>query len=198
MTYFLGLTGGIATGKSTADAILKKLGFPIIDADEIAHQLMLPNEKNYNEIVKEFGTEILASDQTISRKKLGEIVFSDKIKLTLLNKITHPNIVAEIQRQMKVYEHNGSSIVILDIPLLFEGKLEYLCDGILLISAAKPVQLQRLMARNNLSKQQAISRINSQMPLSEKKQLANYVIENDKGIDELKDKITTVLTHLGR
>lgn len=198
MTYFLGLTGGIATGKSTADAIFKEQGFPIIDADEIAHQLMLPNKKNYNEIVKEFGTEILTSDQTINRKKLGEIVFNDKMKLTLLNEITHPNIVAEIKRQMKEYKQNGSAIVILDIPLLFEGKLEYLCDGILLISASEQNQLQRLMVRNNLSEKQAASRIVSQMPLIEKKHLADYVIENNGSVGDLRKKITAVLTSLER
>lgn len=198
MTYFLGLTGGIATGKSTADAIFKEQGFPIIDADEIAHQLMLPNKKNYNEIVKEFGTEILKSDQAINRKKLGEIVFNDKMKLTLLNEITHPNIVAEIKKQMLEFQQDQNALIVLDIPLLFEGKLEYLCDGVLLISASEQNQLQRLMVRNNLSEKQAASRIASQMPLIEKKRLADYVIENNGSVGDLRKKITAVLTSLER
>lgn len=198
MTYFLGLTGGIATGKSTADTILREQGIPIIDADLIAHQLMLPNEKNYEAIVNKFGKEILSLDQTIDRKKLGEIVFNDKMKLTLLNEITHPNIVAEIKRQMSKFRQDHAAIVVLDIPLLFEGKLENLCDGVLLISASKQIQMHRLMVRNNLSEKQAASRIASQMSLIEKKNLADYVIENNGSVAELRKKIAAVLTSLER
>ncbi|QNQ83988.1 dephospho-CoA kinase [Lactobacillus sp. PV037] len=198
MTYFLGLTGGIATGKSTVDKLFREKKIPIIDADKIAHQLMLPNEKNYNEIVKNFGNKVLASDLTIDRKKLGEIVFSDKIKLTLLNDITHPNIITEIKNQMAQLEKREEPLVVLDIPLLFEEKLEYLCEGVLLISAPKQLQLQRLMARNNLSQSQANQRIISQMPLVEKKKLADYVIENDQDLGVLKDKVIAILKYLGR
>ena len=198
MTYFLGLTGGIATGKSTADTILREQGIPIIDADLIAHQLMLPNEKNYEAIVNKFGKEILSLDQTIDRKKLGEIVFNDKMKLTLLNEITHPNIVAEIKRQMSKFRQDHAAIVVLDIPLLFEGKLENLCDGVLLISASKQIQMHRLMVRNHLSEKQAASRIASQMSLIEKKNLADYVIENNGSVAELRKKIAAVLTSLER
>lgn len=198
MTYFLGLTGGIATGKSTADTILREQDIPIIDADLIAHQLMLPNEKNYEAIVNKFGKEILSLDQTIDRKKLGEIVFNDKMKLTLLNEITHPNIVAEIKRQMSKFRQDHAAIVVLDIPLLFEGKLENLCDGVLLISASEQIQMHRLMVRNNLSEKQAASRIASQMSLIEKKNLADYVIENNGSVAELRKKIAAVLTSLER
>ncbi|MBP2058790.1 dephospho-CoA kinase [Lactobacillus colini] len=198
MTYLLGLTGGIATGKSTADRFFIKKKIPVIDADQIAHELMLKGNSSYKLIVAHFGEGILAATGEIDRKKLGAIVFNNKNQLKKLNELTHPLILNNMEEKIGQYRANNEPLVILDIPLLFEGNLTNLCDATLLISAPVQLQLSRLMIRNSLSKQEAQRRIASQMPLSEKKKLADYVIENTGTINDLENKLSNLLKEIGR
>ncbi len=198
MTYFLGLTGGIASGKSTADEFFKKKKIPIIDSDLIAHQIMEIGQNGYKAVIDYFGTDILNEDQTINRRKLGGIVFNDKVKLKKLNELTHPLVHQEIKQQMAQYRANQEKLVVIDVPLLFESGFESLCNGILVISITPELQIERLMKRNDFTKKEAIARINNQMPLSEKEKRATYVVANTGTIDDLEKKLSDLLQEIGR
>lgn len=198
MTYFLGLTGGIASGKSTADEFFKKKKIPIIDSDLIAHKIMEIGQNGYKAVVDYFGTDILNDDQTINRRKLGGIVFNDKAKLKKLNELTHPLVHQEIKKQMARYRANQEKLVVIDVPLLFESGFESLCNGVLVISITPELQIERLMKRNAFTKKEAIARINNQMPLSEKEKRATYVVANTGTIDDLEKKLSDLLQEIGR
>lgn len=198
MTYFLGLTGGIASGKSTADEFFKKKKIPIIDSDLIAHRIMEIGQNGYKAVVDYFGTDILNDDQTINRRKLGGIVFNDKAKLKKLNELTHPLVHQEIKQQMAQYRANQEKLVVIDVPLLFESGFESLCNGVLVISITPELQIERLMKRNDFTKKEAIARINNQMPLSEKEKRATYVVANTGTIDDLEKKLSDLLQEIGR
>lgn len=198
MTYFLGLTGGIATGKSTADEFFKKRNIPIIDLDQIAHELMIKGNVSYKVIVAYFGKEILADNGEIDRKKLGAIVFNDKNQLKRLNELTHPLILNNMEEKITQYQNQAVPLVVLDIPLLFEDNLTHYCDATLLITAPFQLELDRLMARNNLSEEDAQKRIASQMPLSDKEKLADYVIENTGTVNDLENNLSSLLEEIGR
>lgn len=198
MTYFLGLTGGIATGKSTADEFFKKRNIPIIDLDQIAHELMIKGNASYKVIVAYFGKEILADNGEIDRKKLGAIVFNDKNQLKRLNELTHPLILNNMEEKITQYQNQAEPLVVLDIPLLFEDSLTHYCDATLLITAPFQLELDRLMARNNLSEEDAQKRIASQMPLSDKEKLADYVIENTGTVNDLENNLSSLLEEIGR
>ncbi len=198
MTYFLGLTGGIASGKSTADEFFKKKKIPIIDSDLIAHKIMEIGQNGYKAVVDYFGTDILNDDQTINRRKFGGIVFNDKAKLKKLNELTHPLVHQEIKQQMARYRANQEKLVVIDVPLLFESGFESLCNGVLVISITPELQIERLMKRNAFTKKEAIARINNQMPLSEKEKRATYVVANTGTIDDLEKKLSDLLQEIGR
>lgn len=198
MTYFLGLTGGIATGKSTADNFFKKRNIPIVDADQIAHELMSKGQASYETIVGHFGEKILAKSGEIDRQKLGAIVFGDKNQLKSLNELTHPLILNNMEEKIMQYQSKGIPLVILDIPLLFEDNLVHYCDATLLITAPFQLELSRLMTRNNLNREDAQKRIASQMPLSEKEKLADYVIENAGTVTDLENNLSSLLEKIGR
>lgn len=189
----IGLTGGISSGKSTVAEMIKQLGIPIVDADVIAREVVEPNEEAYAQIVQHFGTSILNEDQTIDRKKLGAIVFNDENERKKLNSIVHPAIRQRMKQQKEQYLQEGFVHVVLDIPLLFESKLTYLVEKTLLVYVNEDVQLQRLMARDESTKEEALSRIKSQMPLNEKIKLADAVINNNGTVEETKEQLFQVL-----
>lgn len=176
----VGLTGGIVSGKSTVAENFQKLGAQIVDADRIAHTIICPGESAWQEIVDYFGEEILKSNLQINRKKLGKIVFADREKLAILNKITHPKIIAIIKQKIKELKKNyGQDLIcIIDAPLLFEAQLEEMMDKIIVVYIDKEEQLKRLLFRDNLSKEDALRRIESQIPVEKKLPLADYVIDN--------------------
>ena len=180
MTYFLGLN------------------IPIIDSDLIAHKIMEVGQAGYQAVVDYFGSKILTDNQTINRRKLGEIVFNDQAKLKKLNSLTHPLVHQEIKRQMEQYRLNQEKLVVIDVPLLFESGFESLCDGVLVISISPELQLKRLMKRNNFTEKEALSRINNQMPLSEKEKRATYVVANTGTINDLEKKLSDLLQKIGR
>ncbi|GAA3626858.1 dephospho-CoA kinase [Lactobacillus hamsteri] len=196
MTLVLGLTGGIATGKSTADEFFEKKKIPVIDADKIAHGIYDIGKPAWKKIRDEFGEEYLNSDQTVNRKKLGQLVFTNKSKLMLLNEITHPLILEEIQAQINIYKIKAASLIIVDMPVLFESGAQKYCDQTLVITIPQNVQIERLMARNSLTKQEAIDRIHSQMPLSEKEAKATYVVSNIGTKKDLENKLEKLLLEI--
>lgn len=185
MTYVLGgLTGGIAAGKTTVSDYLKKAGAVVIDADVIARTVVCPGTPGLKQIVAVFGTEILTSKGQLARQKLGNLVFADQHKLASLNRIMGPLIHAEIYRQLKVYKEKKVKLLVLAIPLLFEGGYAKYCDSVMTISSSKTLQLQRLMNRDGLTQQQAKERLEAQMSEKERNQRADIVIDNTKEVEE--------------
>ena len=166
----IGLTGGIATGKSTAAEYLKKKGAKIIDADQISHKITQKGEKGWKRVIDEFGKDILREDGEFDREKLGEIVFADKNKLQLLNSIVHPLVRQEMQQ---IIDNAEDEILIFEIPLLFESGLERAFDFSINVSVKKQKQKERLAQRDEIASQQQEQRINSQMSNEKKNQKAD-------------------------
>ncbi|WP_270179547.1 dephospho-CoA kinase [Alkalihalobacillus sp. CinArs1] len=174
----IGLTGGIASGKSTVAEMLRTLSIPVIDADVIAREVVEPGEPALEEIVRVFGEEVRTDDGYLDRKRLGSVIFSNNEKRSLLNEIMHPAIRKRMLAEAKAYEESGHKHVVLDIPLLFESKLSYLVDRTLVVYVDSKTQLERLIERDKSSKEEAVQRIRSQIPIEEKRQLADKVIDN--------------------
>lgn len=196
MTKIIGLTGGIATGKSTADKFFERKGIPIIDTDQIAHHIYDPGKIAWQEIKDEFGEQVVNFDQTINRQVLGKIVFSDPDKMQKLNHITHPQVLIEVRNKITEFEKVDTPIVVLDVPLLYESGYENLCDQVIVITLPEKLQIKRLIKRNNLNYEEALKRINSQMPLAQKAKLADYVVDNSGSVNDLEDKLVEVLTKI--
>lgn len=193
MPLVVGLTGGIASGKSTVSSMLKEKGITVIDADLEARLAVEKGEPAYNEIVSYFGKEVLLEDGTINRAKLGSIIFNDEEKRLKLNSIVHPNVRKRMLDKKDQAIRNGEKLIIMDIPLLIESKLTYMTDKILLVYVDEKTQLKRLMERNHYSEDEALSRINSQMPLKEKVSLSDAVINNNGTIEESKNQLNRIL-----
>lgn len=195
MGHIFGITGGIASGKSSVSTFIKELGFPIIDADVVAREVVEPGEAAYHEIVKAFGESILQPEGGINRTKLGDIVFHNKDKRLKLNSIVHPAIRKRMRELAEKAFQDGAETVFMDIPLLFESKLTFMVEKTLLVYVDEEIQLARLMNRNNLSKKDALARIASQMPLREKRALADAVVNNNGDLAETKEQVRSILTN---
>ncbi|XP_063156612.1 dephospho-CoA kinase domain-containing protein [Candoia aspera] len=188
--FLVGLTGGIASGKSTVVALLQELGCVVIDADVIARQVVQPCFQAYQRIVHSFGPEILLESGEINREALGSIIFSQPEKRQLLNSITHPEIQKEMLKQILKYFVLGYRYVILDIPLLFEAKmLTKFMKHTVVVYCDPQVQLSRLMHRNGLTQAEAEARISAQMPLAQKVKLADHVIDNSGDTEATKRQV---------
>lgn len=184
--YVIGITGGIASGKSHVVDVISKMGYEVIDSDKISYELSLKGNKVYNEIINTFGEEYVLSNGEIDRKKLGRLIFNSEKDKLKLNEISHPYIIQEIKKRLK--ESQGS-IVFLDIPLLYEAKLEYLCDKIICVYLDKTKQIERLMARDGIDYEYALKKINSQIDLQIKAKQSDYII-NSYGSLEQTETIT--------
>ncbi|WP_422449093.1 dephospho-CoA kinase [Thermoanaerobacterium sp. DL9XJH110] len=189
----IGLTGGIASGKSTVSMLLKQKGAAIIDADEIAKEIMQPGKPAWAEVVEHFGKGILREDGNIDRKKLAHIVFSDEKELETLNRITHPRIVEEIKRRLKTFREKNESVVVVDAALLLEIGLDLLVDEVWLVAVDEKTQLERLLFREkSMGFAEALERIRAQMPLEEKLKFAHRVIDNGGSIEETKRQVDRI------
>lgn len=185
----IGLTGGIASGKTTVSAFLKAKGFLVLDADKIAKDIS-EQEEIKKEIVLNFGKEVLDSSLNIDRKKLKKIVFEDKKKLEKLNKIIHPRVYNFFEKIRKEKKIEGlEKIIVFDVPLLFESGIDKLCDKTLLICTGRELKIKRIIKRDNIDEILAQKIIDSQMSDEEKTKKADIVIENNGSIDELYEKI---------
>lgn len=193
MTLVVGLTGGIASGKSTVANMFKEMGIEVIDADVEAREAVEIGEEAYEQIVTYFGKGILNADHTINRSKLGEIIFNDSVKRQKLNEIVHPDVRRRMNEKKEAAILRGDQVVVLDIPLLFESGLKHMVNVVLLVYVEKDVQLQRLMDRNLLTKEEALARIQSQMPIEDKRKLADKVINNNGTIENTKKQLIELL-----
>jgi len=170
----IGLTGGVATGKSTVAAMFARCGAVIIDADVLAHQVVEPGKPAWREIVKTFGKDILNPDRTIDRHRLGAIVFRSPAKRTQLERIIHPRVAREQQRLAReATRKNPHAVVMYDVPLLFEAGIDKRVDITIVVTANQETQIARLNKRNGLSRTEALRRIKSQMPMAQKRRLAD-------------------------
>ncbi|MFH0995870.1 MAG: dephospho-CoA kinase [Pseudomonadota bacterium] len=177
--FITGLTGGIASGKSTVSAFLEDAGAVIVDADKIARDAVRKNRPAWREIVRAFGQSILLPDGEINRILLGEIIFNDPAQKQVLNRIVHPEVIAETATRLTEIQNNQpGEIVILDVPLLIESGMDTGLSDIVVVYVPEPIQIQRLMKRDDLTHAQALARIRSQMPIEEKKRRATIVIDN--------------------
>ena len=186
----VGLTGGIACGKSTVAKMFVEKGAHLIDFDKLAHRLQEPGQPAWQKVVDYFGRQMLRPDQKIDRVKLGRIVFADKKKLRVLNKLVHPPVYREWQLRLeKIGRKEKHAIVLSDVPLLFEGKKTHLFDLTILVLSDPEDQICRLISRNRISGEDARARLKSQMPIGKKTALADIVIDNRDSIARTKKTV---------
>ena len=194
----VGLTGGIATGKSTVSAMFAHLGAKVVDADQLAREVVMPGQPAHAEIVKAFGPDVLQADGQLDRKRLGALVFADAERRRRLEQITHPAIRVRQQRILSVYEEEVfEGIVIWDVALLIETGGAKGMDKVVVVAADPDTELARLMARDGFSEEEARRRIGSQMPIAEKAKLADYVIDNSGTRAETERRVREVYRALG-
>lgn len=186
----IGLTGGIASGKSTVSSIIRELGADIIDVDIIARNVVRKGEIAYNKIVQSFGEDILLPSGEINRKKLGSIVFADKGKLDLLNSITHPEIARTIKEQLDGLRQKGIGTAVVDAAILIEMGLQGLVDSVWLVIVNRETQIKRLIERDKFAYADAINRINAQFTNEEKSKYADVIIDNNKSLEEVRSTVT--------
>ncbi|MBP2640222.1 MAG: Dephospho-CoA kinase [Firmicutes bacterium] len=177
--YVIGLTGGIASGKSSVSDILRKLGACVVDADQLARQIVEPDQPAWQEIVAHFGKAVLLPDGHLNRKLLGNIVFNSPSDREVLNKITHSRIFHEMEETIFDMEKRGHKIIVLDVPLLLEANFADLVDEVWVVYVNEEVEMERLQKRDHLTADEAKARIRSQMPLREKLRYATIVIDNE-------------------
>lgn len=192
----VGLTGGIASGKSTVSSFIMELNIPIIDGDKIAREIVEPNSPLLEVISTEFGKDILNKDGTLNRKMLGNIVFHNSVKLKKLNDITHPKIKEIIKNEIYRYQQENESICIVDAAVLIEANFTDLVDYIILVYVDKKTQIQRLRARDNITEVEALKRIEAQMPFEEKKKFSDFIINNNKDLVYTKDQLSKIINEI--
>lgn len=188
----IGITGSIACGKSLVSNYLQEKGYTIIDADKIGH-MALENDEVKKQLVNKFGKSIL-KDNEVNRVTLGKLVFENNENLKELNNIIHPQIRKNISEQIQV--HKNEKLVFVDVPLLFEAKFDDLVEKIIVISLDEKIQLERLMNRNSLSKEEALQRIKSQIPVREKEKLGDYVVDNSFTQENTYNQVDRILKKL--
>lgn len=179
MTLTIGLTGSIASGKSTISLMFDDYNIPVIDADKISREVVNPGEGAYDKIIQAFGPEIVQADEMIDRKKLGSIIFADEEKRKQLNDIVHPAVRKRMLERRDAFIKAGIKCVVLDIPLLYESKLTHFVNKTLVVFVDEKVQLNRLMERDGYGEAEALQRIQSQIPVNEKAKLADAFIDNN-------------------
>jgi len=193
----VGLTGSIGVGKSFVSGVLVELGCRVLDADEVAREVVAPGSPALREVVGAFGAEILQSDGTLDRSKLGALVFADPDKRVSLNSILHPYIIAQQDQQLRKWEtEEPNGIAVVDAALMIESGGYKRFDKLIVVHCRDEVQVQRVMARNNLSREEAEKRIGAQMSQTEKKKFADYLIDTSDGFEAARTRTSEVYAML--
>ncbi len=192
----VGLTGGVASGKTTVANMFKALGAKIVDADELARAAVARGTEAFQKIVEEFGSEFLNKNGELDRKKLGKYVFSDVTKKEKLEKIVHPVIGRMLMEAIESEREKGTEILILDIPLLFENNMQMWIRPVILVYADPDKQIERLMERENITELEAQNMIKSQMPLEEKKKLSDFIIDNNGDLIKTESQVKIIWEEL--
>lgn len=193
MTAVFGLTGGIASGKSSASARLRARGVPVLDADLMAREAVAPGTPGLADLVRAFGRLILASDGSMDRKAVGLLVFHDSAARTLLNSIVHPRIRAIASERIASLSASGEPLACYDAALLVESGSHSLYRPLVVVSAPEELQVARVMSRDCLPREEALVRVRSQLPLSKKVEVADFVVENSGTLEELHSAVDSVL-----
>ncbi len=192
----VGLTGGVATGKSTVAKMFKQCGAVVIDADQLAHDVVKPGKPAWREIVKTFGRAVLNPDRTLNRRELGAVVFRNQIKRRRLERIIHPRVAREQMRLTKqAARKDPHAVVIYDVPLLYEAGIDKRVDTTIVVTADRKTQIARLMKRNGLSRAEAIRRVTSQMPLAKKIERADHMLSGILPRPSLRRHVNLLLKH---
>lgn len=191
-----GLTGGVASGKSTIAEHFRRRGIPVIDADVLAREVVAPGTPGLAEILRTFGNGVATSGGELDRARLAELVFSDPENLQRLERIVHPLVAEALKTQLETYRLAGHGLVGYDVPLLFERGLEKRFSPVVLVAASPARQLERAMRRNGWREDQAWARIRAQLPLEHKRRLADYVIDNDGSLESASAQADDVLASL--
>ncbi|MBP9853908.1 MAG: dephospho-CoA kinase [Candidatus Omnitrophica bacterium] len=190
--FIIGITGGLATGKSTVSEMFAQLGAKVLDADKIAHGLIGRNGKCVEKIKKTFGQDVI-SKGAVNRKALADIVFNNTAKLKKLEAIIHPQVRLNVKERLKeLKKKKFKGIVVVDVPLLFEAKMDRDMDMTIVVKTRRDIQIQRAKKSLNLTQQQALSRIKAQMPLNKKAKLADMVIDNSRSKKETSKKVKKI------
>jgi dephospho-CoA kinase len=193
----VGLTGGIATGKTFVVSVLRELGCEVIDADTVAHQVIEPGQPAYRDIVNYFGSGILNEDGTVNRAALGAIVFADKDQREKLNSIVHPRVFEAQEKWFRdVANRDPNAIAVIDAALMIETGSYRRFDKLIVVYCDPELQVQRLMDRNNLTREQAIARISAQMPSEEKLKYGDYIINTSSGFEDTRRQVEEVYAEL--
>jgi len=192
----VGLTGGIASGKSTVARILKDLGAAIVDADALSREVVDPGQDGWHEIVATFGREVLQGDQTLDRQKLRKLIFNNPEARKKLEAIIHPRVRALAEERIREHGDAGYAIVVYEVPLLFEGGLQEWLRPVILVASDDNIQRQRLQQRDSLDAEAAQKHIDAQMSLVEKRRLADYVIENNGTLADLEAQVRAVIAEI--
>jgi dephospho-CoA kinase len=188
----IGLTGGIASGKSAVARLLRERGIPVVDADQLARDVVCPGSAGLAAVVARFGSEVLDVDGALDRKKLGAIVFGDDDARRDLNAITHPRVAQLAIEKLDELRASGAPVAVYEVPLLFENGLEAMMDATLLVAVPVEIQLARMKSRDGLDEAAARARIAAQMPLDEKRKKATVVVENRGTLDDLAASLDNV------
>lgn len=196
MTRIIGLTGGIASGKSTVSNLLRQAGMPIVDADQITRQVQRPGSTALDKLAAAFGNQIIQPDGNLDRAQLGKRVFADAAARQELNQIMQPLIRDAIWQAVDTLKKQNIPNVILDLPLLYEQHYDEDCDLVVVVTVSSDTELHRLMARNHYSAAEARARIAAQMPLSEKVARADVVIDNDASLEQTRRQVAQLVEHL--
>ena len=195
----VGLTGGVASGKTAVSQVLREEGAYIIDADQIARELVQPHKPAWNEIIRAFGKEILQEDRSVDRKELADKIFADPEQRKVLNQILHPRIKEEIARRAReIGQKNPEAIVVIDAPLLVELGMHHNVDRLIVVTSTQTQQMERLKKRDGRSPEEALRLLSSQMPVEEKEKLADFVVRNEGSLEEMKKRAKKVFKELKR
>ena len=203
MTRVVGLTGGIGTGKSTVSRMLAELGATVIDSDAIVHELQAPGAPMLRELAAEFGERILRPDGSLDRAALGDLVFRDEAARKRLNAIVHPGVGRETARRLAAALEAKVALVVLDIPLLYEtrhqgtaSRTNLGAQAVIVVYAPRALQIRRQVERNTYGEDEAARRVDAQLPIDEKRALADYVIDNSGSLEETRRQVEALYARL--
>jgi dephospho-CoA kinase len=192
----VGLTGGIASGKSTVSLMFREAGIPVICADELAHEVVKPGSAALDKIRQRFGDEFIDSEGNLNRAAMARLVFKDKNKRKNLESIIHPRVAEEQGKLIRQFAAQGHNIVVVDVPLLYESGLEESFDMILLAYVPPEAQIQRLIARDQVTDKEARSRLDAQLPIDKKRKLAGRIIDNTGSVEHTREQVLGIIKEL--
>ncbi len=187
--YVLGVTGGLCSGKSTVSKILREKGAAVIDADALAHDLLLPDSRVFDDVISEFSPDILDEHGHVDRARLAELVFSSEQDRKRLESIVHPAVVDEIETKLNKFARNDVHVAVLDVPLLYEAGLDEMCDQVWVVYCEPEQQKARARKRDGLSEAEAVRRMDAQIRLDVKAERADKIIDNSGSISQLHDEV---------